>query len=103
MELCQSREKAADAACREDGDVFAMIICKFVRKQSLLWNVVEITHHRRNHQWAKELAANVGFLPWPPDCGRKKLHLFPPLHLLFPDGVHLPISDPRKGADQASP
>ncbi|KAI4546693.1 hypothetical protein MG293_003248 [Ovis ammon polii] len=31
MELCQSREKAADAACREDGDVFAMIICKFVR------------------------------------------------------------------------
>lgn len=24
-------EKAADAACREDRDVFAVIICKFVR------------------------------------------------------------------------
>ena len=27
----QSREKAADAERREDGDAFAVVICKFVR------------------------------------------------------------------------
>lgn len=49
-------------------------LCK---EQSLLWNVVEITHHRRHTLWAQELAARV-FLPT--SC-REGRNLVPSYHL----------------------